>query len=292
MNKIFVFSLSWLIYLVFASSAKAQPVTLSVSPPVVEIMLAPNKQVTQIFTLKTEGENLEVIPELHLAKPADSTGHIEIDPAPYDQTTAPLTISLAGSNTTPILTFEAQSTDVAKDVYLALVFVPKTNLPASERTTPTTPSIAALILVTINPSGVMPIDLEITAFSPPYLHDSWNPLNLTATIKNNVDIMIRPEAIYEIISPSGNTLFSLRLDPNLILGHSSRLLTPQLTWSPTWKNLGPHTLRLRVATQGGTKLTQVEKTIWIMPIRITVIGFIIIVFLLTLIYKRTRFKVA
>jgi hypothetical protein len=58
------------------SPVHAQSVTLSVSPPVIEIMLAPNKKVEQTFTLQTTGDNLDVTPELHLAKPR-LYGHVD-----------------------------------------------------------------------------------------------------------------------------------------------------------------------------------------------------------------------
>ena len=288
-----------------SSPAHAQSVSLSISPPVVEILLAPNQSVSQTFTLQTQGENILVTPELHLAHPSDSSGHVEIDSTPLSPSSIPLTIKFSGPSHTPTLTFTAANTDKAQDVYLALVF--RASPPSTIydlRSTITTPSISALILVTITPTDTLPINLEIKDFSPPLFHDSWFPLTFTPFLTNNTPTMIRPEGQYEIISPSGKTVLSLPLYPNLILGNSSRLLqgtvpcqplqgtvpcnpTP-LTWSPTWRNLGPHTLRLTITTTGGTQIIQVEKTIWILPVRIAIITVLFI--LLFIIFLVTRGK--
>lgn len=299
MKKIYLFPITLLLcYSVTLSKIRAQSVSLSISPPVVEILLAPNKKVEQTFTLQTSGENLEITPELHLAKPSDSSGHTTIDPNPLNPSSIPLIFTITGPPTSPTLTLEAAPTDLPQDVYLALVFRASPPSTIDHRpSTITTPSISALILVTINPSGLTPIDLAIKDFSPPGLHDSYLPLTLSPLLHNNTSIMIRPEGKYEIISPLGKTVLSLPLYPNLILGNSSRLLTSNisslasdLTWIPQWSNLGPHTLRLTITTAGGTQITQVEKTIWLLPLTGIIIVLTFIIILLTLFSKRSKFK--
>lgn len=279
------------LFLLNAHYALAQTSTaLSISPPVIEVLIAPNKKVSQTFNLKYQGSNLNIIPEIHLAEPTDANGHVNIDPTPLTASTTPLVVTAishpfgvpfeaTGGNIPITLSFEAPTTDVPVDVYLALVLkaASKDQLTTS---TVTTPGISALILVSINPSGVVPIDLEIQDFAPPYVHDSWLPLTIKPVALNKSPIMIRPEGKYEIISPSGKTVLSMPLYPNLILGNSSRNLLasnkdlPPLTlsWSPSWTNIGPYRLHLTLTTLGGTKLTDVEKVIWILPIR----GFILL----------------
>ena len=58
--------------------AQAQGASLSVSPAVTEIILAPNKQASQTFILKSNTDDLVVTPELHLFQPADQNGHAKI----------------------------------------------------------------------------------------------------------------------------------------------------------------------------------------------------------------------
>lgn len=307
MNKlisIYIILFSFL-FNTWVPSASAQSTSLSISPPIIEILIAPNKKATQTFNLKSLGDNILIIPELHLVKPEGTSGHSLVDPLPVDPSSIPLIVNIVGhkfgepistsDEMLPLtLTFEAATTDIAIDVYLALV-IRAVSAETLLSSSPTTPSISALILTTINPTGVMPINLEIQQFSPPYFHDSWVPLTINPVAKNNIPIMIRPEGKYEIISPSGKTIFSLPLYPNLILGDSSRVILGSdddqsaipLSWSPSWSDIGPHRIHLTLTTQGGTKLTDVEKVIWIIPTRIVVITFLfIILFIIYMVTKR------
>lgn len=279
--------------LFIATPIHAQSATLSISPPVVEILLAPNKQVKQTFTIHVEGEDVAVIPTLHRVKPSDNQGHSDIEPTPLSPSSIPLTVTSSlplglPHNLPPgnpdiaiTLTLEAATLDIAEDVYLALVvqIVPQNT--DFSTLSPTLPGISSLILTTINPTGVMPIDLEIQHFDLPYFHDTWLPFTVTPELKNSVDQMIHPEGKYEIITPTGKVIFSRDLYPSLVLGNSSReiRLKPEegnlepvaLTFTPKWSNLGPHRVKLLISTQGGTKLTEVERVVWFLPIRLTII---------------------
>lgn len=268
-----------------AKPVLAQSASLSISPPVVEILLAPGKQVTQTFNLKYQGEAVNLIPELHLVEPQGEDGHVKIDPNTLTPTSSPLKVTsishLLGepikqtSDTTSLtLTFEAPATDIEQDIYLALV-IKAVSSDTLESSSSTNPGISSLILVTVTPSGSIPLDLEITDFNPPSFHDSWSPITITPKVANQVEIMVRPEGKYEVISPSGKTIFTLPLYPHLVLGNSTRKLMgnqpsnipTSLTWSPTWSNFGPHRLRLTLTSTGGTELSRVEQVVWFIPIR-------------------------
>lgn len=290
--------------------AHAQSAALSLSPPVVEILIAPSKQVTETFTLKANGQDLSIIPQLHRVIPADENGHANIDPNPLNPDSIPLLVKLEGAKfgepldlkggrANLTLSLEAAALEETTDIYLALVLkAVSTGSPLSSWAT--SPAISALILATIAPSGIIPIDLQLERFSPPFFHDSWSPLTITPSLKNNTGTMIRPEGKYEIFSPSGQEVLSLPLYPALVLGKSSRLLksnisnlASDLTWSPSWTNIGPYRLRLTITTTGGTKLTEVEKVIWILPIRLffILVAIAFLIFTLTLVSKHTKFKI-
>lgn len=287
----------------FISPVHAQSASLSISPPVVEIMLAPGKKITQTFTLTAGGDTALAAPTLHLATPTDEDGHVTIDPNPLVPSSIPLIYSLSGPAESPTLTLESATVDTAQDLYLALVFAPNTQ-EGDARTTTITPGIAALILVTINPTGVMPINLDLADFDLPFIHDTWSPLSLSPIAKNQSPIMVRPTGEFAIAGPTGNSIFTRHLYPNLILGNSSRKLSflkadcekvesqncadpLPFSWQPHWSNLGPHRLTLTLTTQGGTKITQIEKTLWLFPIRQTIIIFAILL-LITVVVLNTR----
>ena len=300
--NIFYLALSTLYFILSTSSVSAQSVELSINPPVVEALVAPNKKFSQVFHFKTSQAGVVVIPELHLVKPEGADGHSTIDPAPVDPATIPLVVTstpsfgsrvnLAGNDATFTLTFEAASSDLSQDVYLALVLKvePKDLF---EKSSVTSPAISALILTTITADGTYPVNLEIQNFEPALFHDSWLPLDIAPLLQNNSSFMIRPKGKYEIVSPTGRSIYSADLYPNLILGKSSRTikgilndLPISLDWQPKWSNIGPHKLKLTIETQGGTKLSQIEKLVWIIPLRLI----IILTLLIIILYRLTRPK--
>ena len=156
--------------------------------------------------------------------------------------------------------------------------------------------------MTLNPTDSPPVELKLEDYPLPSIHDSWTPLTISPTLKNATDIMIRPQGQYEVISPSGKTVFSSPLYPNLILGNSSRtiLLKPKdenlspipPTWSPKWSNLGPHHLRLTITSEGGNQLAQLDKVVWILPLRFTLITIVLLALLTSFVLTRlkTRLK--
>ncbi len=307
----------WLLIITRVPSAQAQSATLTLSPPVVEILLSPNHKVSQTFTLSAEGSPLVLTPTLRLAKPNGTDGHVTIDPSPLNESTIPLVITSSHPLNEPImsdgpvtltLTFEGASLDVPQDIYLALVLsASSTDSPLTRPNLGVGGGISSLILLTLTPVGTLPVSLEIEGFSPPVVHDSWTPLTLAPTLKNGAPIMVRPEGTFEIIGPGGTTIISLPLYPNLILGDSSRSILASskdpsfaqqgtvlqalpLSWSPKWSDLGPHRLRLTITTQGGTKLTEVEKVVWILPLRIIAFCTVLIFVALTWFIKTKKLR--
>lgn len=289
------------------TSAHAQSVGLSISPPVVEILLAPNKKVVQTFTLKNQGESVIITPNLREVKPIDQYGHVavssnEINPAnmPLGAKLSPLglgnSITLAGGDTTALtLSLEGATVDAPIDTYLALV-IEASPVNNSYHLTAAKPGISALVLVTLTPSAVIPANLEIADFNPPLFHDSTLPFVLTPTLKNNSSIMLRPRGKLQILGSNDHVLYELSFYKNLLLKESKRiiegstqsdppLVTP-LSWEPNWTNFGPLRVRLSVETEGGTKLTEIEKVVWFLPIRaIIAITLLAVIMIVLIVFK-------
>lgn len=283
-------------WLIWASPASAQTVGLSISPPVVEILLAPNKKVMETFTLKNLGESIEIVPTLHLALPQGVDGHVSVNPSPLSPASIPLIAKLspfvfgqsipfpAGSSLQLTLTLEGASTDYPQDTYLALVITPSSTVDRPGLTS-ATPAISALIFTTLTPISAIPASLQISNFDPPILHDTALPFTLQPHLTNQTDIMLHPRGQLTIINPRGTTVHQTELTDRLILKNSTRELE-LLTWSPRLSTIGPHRVNLSFSTLGGTKLIEVEKTVWFLPLR-GIVGLILICLILgTLIIRR------
>lgn len=269
----------------------AQSVGLSISPPVVELILAPNKKVIQSVTIKNQGETAEFAVNIHKITPAGNEGHVEIEVSPLDPASIPLVVSLGnadiafnvpfsikgGESRQIVLSIEGANVDAVEDTYLALVVKPVT--PAGVKPT-SSAGISSFILTTLTPSDTIPLNIEIADLSLPYIHDSMIPLSINGTFKNSTPVMIRPEGKVELISPAGRTMQEIGIYPHLVLGDSSRSLfmktigdTPQpapLIISTSPFTLGPHKIRLTALTVGGTRLDELEATVWFFPIRATI----------------------
>lgn len=305
---IFYILFSTFYFLVSVSTVSAQSVTLSIDPPVVEALLTPNKSFIQSFTLQATGSDLVAVPTIHLVKPEGISGHVTVDSTPVDPSHIPLTVvslthplgvpfDIVGGEARFDLQFEAASSDISEDVYLALV-VKVGPGESFDKSSTTYPAISALILTTITPSGVLPINLEISGFDLPVIHDSWHTLSFSPELSNSTPIMIRPTGKFDIISPTGSTKSSLDLFPSLILGNSSRRLQSMthdlptsLSWKPSWSNIGPYRFNLLITTSGGTKLSQVEKVVWILPIRLIIITILLLIIFYRLTWNKQITKV-
>ena len=305
MKKLFTLTLILLTAYCTLHTAKpvlAQNVGLAISPPVVEVLLAPNKNIVQSFQLTNQGESTQFVANIHTITPTDSDGHSIIDPTPIDPTTIPLVITLANADrelgtpftlsahdsTQLVLSIEGASTDVSQDVYFALVITPTLNQNSSSTSIP---GISSLILLTLTPDGALPIKLRVDGFDLPILHDSALPLPVPATITNSSDIMIRPTGTLIIYKTNQNISEEITISPNLVLAHSSRTITTlseSLIYRPTWYSFGPHQFELTIHSPGGSQITQVTKTVWLLPIRALITTILIAITTTTLLLSAKR----
>lgn len=296
----------------------AQSIGLSITPPVVEILMKPNKSFVQAFTIQNQGETTYITPRIRQIMPIDEFGHSTVLPTSLDPTTIPLTITLenadrtldepflleAGASTQLVLRIESASINGSEDVYLALYL--------EHQSTPTpgysqsSPSIAALLLTTVTSDSNIPIDLDIEGFEPPLIHDSWLPLELQAKIVNNSKIMFRPKGVLKITNLRGHTVLEKPLFPNLVLGNSERAIlltegeeidnptsTPQsfpLSWKPSFWDIGPHMINITIYSRTGKLLVEKTRTIWVLPIQALVYIGVLAIMLSLLITHRNNNK--
>lgn len=283
------------------SPVHAQTVGLSISPPVVEILLSPNKKIIQTFNLKNQGQAITIVPTLNLVTPSDSTGHVIVNPSPVNLASIPLIAKLtpytfgqsiplpSGTSVALTITLEGASVDQPIDTYLALVVTPYPTTANNLQTISATPAIAGLVFITLTPSTIIPANIEISNFDPPFLHDTAFPFILSPTITNHADVMLHSSGELLIINPRDKTIHQAELENRLILKKSERTIGP-LTWNPNWSVIGPHRIRLTIMTIGGTKLSQIERTIWFLPLR-GLLGVLIISLILGYLFLRYRKKI-
>lgn len=284
------------VFLFFPSNVIAKT-ELSVSPPVTEILLSPNKSVTTTIQLTNLGDPTSYVLSLHRMIPTDNQGHSTIDPRPISLSNLPLVISLlneswdtpyqlATNQTKAIsLKLDAPSLDEPVDLYLAILARPVINGLVQSSTT--TPGITALLLTTITPLPAIPTDIALLPYNLSPLHDTTLQFGYTPTATNNSTIMLRTKGNVKLTTPFDQTVHEVALEPSLILGKTSRELTP-FSYRPKFYQLGPHTLTTTLTTEGGRTLIESSTVIWFFPVRATLLVIIALTLLTILKIRNNR----
>lgn len=285
-------------FILYLPHVHAESIGLSVSPPVLEILLAPNHKATHTLTLRNHSNSgLTYSLSFHPLLPTDDLGHATITLNPLDINNSPLLPTIqnrtldteyflsAGQSINLTLQLESATLDQAKDFYLALAITahPGSSLPNNSLTTPI---LTVPIFVTMTPLSAIPTDVELSNFSIPHVHDSSKKIQITPQIKNKSPIMLRIKGSLTLSSPSDKTLHESTFDPTLVLGKNSRSL-PIFDFQPSSFTIGPHTLKIIIQTEGGRTLLESEKVVFIAPFKMIFLVFTVLLFLTVL---RTRFS--
>jgi len=184
---------------------------LSISPPILELIIQPGKTVKQTYLISSDGNNTNLIPKIVYFTSADSAGNIDLteDKAPdwvsYDQKSSVLTIS-PPENAEEI------------DHFLTLIFETKEPVDLlNQNSTSYVSQIGTNILLTISKDGSPKKSAEIVEFSTPKIVDSFlSPIRYSLTLANNGNSFWKP--IGKIITKNE----TLKLAPQNIISGSSR----------------------------------------------------------------------
>ena len=286
----------------------AKTFSLSISPPLLEISMKPNKSLIQAFTIKNQGETTKIIPKIIKVRPIDSEGHTTIETTPLNPNETPLIFTLENSNyqlNRPltirtnetiqlVLRIESATVTETQDFYLALALETP---PTKSNNHQSTPILTSLIFLTLTPDGNIPINLKLTNFTLSTVHDSSTPLILDPQIENNSPNMIRPKGKITIKNWRNHIVFENPLYPHLVLGNSTRTLKllktnsdiPQslpLSWTTSFLDIGPHRITLAITSQNDKPLIEETRTTFLFPIQLTI--YLILFLILITLFLTTK----
>ncbi|MBP9702485.1 hypothetical protein KBD69_02255 [Candidatus Woesebacteria bacterium] len=285
MKNIFIFLLP-LTFLLLPPQASAAA-GMSVTPPVTEILISPNKSVSTTIQLTNDGEDTSIILSLHRLIPQGDQGHSTIDPKPLDPTSIPVVIKLvgkelgipfklsAGQTQAITIELEAANLDEPTDVYFAIL-ARGVNEGASPTESQATPGITALFMATITPSASLPTNIALTPPELPIIQDTSIPLSFDVKAENKTGIMLQVQGKIKLLSPNKALISESSIDPKLILGNTSRLLS-DFEFLPSNFAFGPHTLTIELSTVGGRTLTEHSYVIWMLPLRYLLVATVALV---------------
>ncbi|MBI4990993.1 hypothetical protein HZB96_02755 [Candidatus Gottesmanbacteria bacterium] len=289
--------------------ANAQSLVLSLSPPLLEVMIKPGKSITQVYKITNEGD-----PVVVTAKVGEFTEDgIKIDQEPAPSVSEGFVpekwISLLNTDISfnrpfilnakeerqLIVRISPPKETAEKDYYRAIQFSTSPNPPSESSQTSVTENIGSPILITITSSGFMARGAQITQFQLPRIIDSFDALISDIYIKNTGNTFFHPVGKVTLTGPIGRGSFAIV--PHVILtGQTKKLLTEDsLSFGDTNSLklpgffLGKYKLELDFTLDEGTIRVNQSKNFYAIPWKagmILIIGVIGVIWVMRILKKR------
>lgn len=278
-------------------TANAQSLSLSIWPPLLEVMVQPGRSVTQVYKLTNSSDHeLQITPQIFSFKPQGENGEIKIKTEPSSLSSF---FSFAsgehldqafylpiGKEREIVLKISVPKNSPEDDYYYTMLF--STGITPGENKDSSSSSIAQIgtnILITVSQNGQPTLLGKVLEFSTPKIIDSFSPISFTVRLENWGKSYFKP---FGKIKLSGmlKQKEEISLYEQNILADSSRKLDipavkPKLP-------LGPFKTSLEFSlSEGGEQKLTAETTFWYLPYKIFFVIFmgIMAIFLIKRIKK-------
>lgn len=280
--KIFYFSIVILIFAfyIFNSGVSAQSaINLSISPPIFELMIKPDKDVKQIFKISNQGGDTVITPKILYFIPSDDSGNVTLseDQAPdwviYNK--EPFTLKGQDSKDFEVL-FSPSADTPEIDHFLTIVFETSAPIDVLNQNLSLYQSrIGSNILLTVSKDGNPKKSAKIVEFSAPRVVDSFqSPIRYSLTLANNGNSFWKP--IGKITTKDD----TLNLAPQNIISGTSRMINcidnENLIDCKLDKKfrIGKIVSKLEFSIENDSKIYTAEATTYVFPF--TLIGIVIL----------------
>ncbi len=290
---VFIFS-----FLFFHSQAYAQSLSLSISPPILELVIKPGKNVTQSFKLTNDSDrSLIITPKL--AEYGDNGIKDNPDFQP-DKWISLLNLDIAlfkpflleKGKTQQIVLRLNPSKEIKEDDYnRVLYFTTKPQMPSDRSQSQITQTIGVPLLLTVTATGNFVRSAQITKFSLPDFIDSFGPLTFDVLVKNTGKSFFHPNGSITLDGPVGRGSYSIV--PNAILSQQEVKLIADMdsqqkdhTISLKGFYLGKYTIGVDFKLDDGNVIINEKKVVYALPFKIIII--LIVLFTLFLIFRPSR----
>ncbi len=210
--------------------ANAQSLALSISPPLLEVMIKPDKSITQLYKLVNTGESVVITPKLYELGPngiqedvdftRDKWISIVSNDIDFDK---PFLLG-ADKEADFLLKINPSASVSEQDYYRALVFTTSPNIPSDTTMSLFSQNLASPLLITITSTGVLNKAAQVTKFELPKIMDSFDPLIADIDIKNTGKTYFRPVGNLSLTGPVGRGSYDL-IPSAILLGQTKKLIT-------------------------------------------------------------------
>lgn len=195
---LFTFLLIFTFLFSFSKHVHAQnALSVSISPPITEVMIQPGKEVRQTYILQNNGGDVVLKPRVVYFIPSDNLGNVDLteneapDWVKYDQES--FNLKFEGQKTFNVV-FSPPETEDEIDHYLTLVFETDKAVDLIGQTSSFYKTeIGSNIIVTISKDGNPKKSAEIVKFTAPKIIDSlFGKIDYQILIKNNGNYYWKP----------------------------------------------------------------------------------------------------
>ncbi len=282
-----------------------QEFSLSVTPPLTQILIKPGTKATQTYQISSQGTDGLYAIRLFPFLPDGENGQIDIDERenialnPEENNWFSLLqpqvkfgekFSLpAGSTTTVVIQIHVPSDAVQKDYYYSLIFQSESEKGIGQSASQALVRIGSNLLIGVtdneNPFKIA----EIKEFSAPLLIDSLSKLNYSATLKNVGRTLFKPIGKITVSNFLSKKKTNLEIAPQNVLAYSERklsclkeenLIDCQLDSKVL---LGLYRAKLGFALDGQSKIYDAEATTLALPF--SLIAVLIVIYIIFRIVK-------
>lgn len=262
----------------------SQNLSLSLWPPLLEVMMQPGRSITQVFQLtNNSNQDLLIIPQILAFKPNGNTGLIALDanPSPAisffsfesrEKLGEPFLVK-AGQGRQLVLKISVPSNTPESDYYQTLLFS-SLSAPSYSQSPGASSSVIQIgsnILLTVSQTGKPLLSGKIAQFSLPQIIDSFSPVSLIVILENTSRTFWKPFGEITLIGLFDQKRTIKLLEQN-VLAYSSRQLTIE-PFRPTIP-IGPFKAQLKFTLNENGPLISQEISFWYLPYK--AVGFLLI----------------
>lgn len=273
------------------SAVGGQTTSLSIWPPLLEVMVKPGKSVTQVYRLKNEADDTTVTVSVVPFSAADEFGHINLQfggklPNYFSLLNAdlpelPVTLNLkAGESQELVLKISAETLASEADYPIALAIESKTTGLIGGSGSVAQATIASPILLTVSKTGtpnriakieefrVTARRLLVGSLQGVSLLDSFDPIEFILRVKNQSLTRLQPVGQIKISNTFGRTVATLPLQSDHILAGTVRQLKMEGSEPSIWAAVFPvgrYTAQAEITPQDTTNTVSQTIVFWVLP---------------------------
>lgn len=224
---------SFIFFALSLNRVHAQDISLGIWPPLLEVMIQPDKGITQAYKLYNAGEtDLAIVSSLTSFAPADEVGNIELKDYPppswFSFQNADLKLGQkfllpAGKNQEVVLKIKIPPAALEQDYYATLLFETIPGVIINQNSSQAQAKIGANILLTVSQDGNPAKKAFIEEFSVSLMQliDSFTQPEFILRIKNTGKSYFKPQGKIKVTGWFGQE-YELKLLPENILTNSVR----------------------------------------------------------------------